>query len=268
MAQLIGKATQQIILFEKLHKYWSNSKFTKEEFEKWVDENVQISSPESPTVPMVDTQIIEKVESVVTPIEGGNIIYGLFDPNDGMCRYVGSTTDLKTRIEKHEECKNVSNPELNDWLTSLVKNHQTPDVFVFTSVSDDDNDWVERMWIAYMKREHPLLNIHRGGINEIYQYSNGKNKRTHSGTYYGEIRYVNIDGTKIQIIVDLYDIKNTNVFIRKHKEFFDMSKKWNKERLEKILKTFKLRNPESLVRHKVELKVDSFKSFATFKRWK
>lgn len=90
-------------------------------------------------------------------------IYGLFDPESGMIRYIGKSIRPEERLRNHMQDK--SKCHRSHWLRSLKSKGMKPGMIFLEQVS---GEWPwqesERFWISYGKRNGwPLTNNTDGG---------------------------------------------------------------------------------------------------------
>ena len=79
-------------------------------------------------------------------------IYGLIDPRDNQCRYVGKTNNFKRRGREHVLPANLrAHTHKNKWLKSLIKNDVLPDMFVLEETCESDWEVAEEFWIGYLR---------------------------------------------------------------------------------------------------------------------
>lgn len=76
-------------------------------------------------------------------------IYGLTDPRNNQLRYVGYTDNLKRRLNKHLNDKEVTHKTC--WIKSMRADGVLPDVFVIEETSKQECQATERFWIAYFR---------------------------------------------------------------------------------------------------------------------
>lgn len=87
-------------------------------------------------------------------------IYGLFDPDTGVLRYVGKADDVGKRFKTHlRDARRRSTP-VYSWIRKLVSNGQLPKIETLAECSPEHWPEVERNVIA----QYPnLLNLAEGG---------------------------------------------------------------------------------------------------------
>lgn len=85
------------------------------------------------------------------PLCCATIIYGIFDVEDGLARYVGQTCNLKARMAQHKSAKT----KIGDWLRV---SHDRSEVRILEQARflgwKTEKRWIERLW----REGHPLLN--------------------------------------------------------------------------------------------------------------
>jgi hypothetical protein len=76
-------------------------------------------------------------------------IYSLTDPNTGLIRYIGKTTNLRTRFRGHlyEARNRVRNPHKCNWLINLLKEGKLPIMEVVEETDSDNWMNIEAYWI-------------------------------------------------------------------------------------------------------------------------
>lgn len=92
-------------------------------------------------------------------------IYALYDPLDGTVRYIGRTANPKERLRMHASAR-PSNYPVGDtlkqklaWLRSLKEKDMKPHMVILETVSAQDAEEAERVWIGRaLKWGWPLLN--------------------------------------------------------------------------------------------------------------
>ena len=105
-------------------------------------------------------------------------IYGLYDPRNGLLRYVGKTNNIRIRHSAHTrengECYK------HNWVKSLISVGLRPEIKVLeTIVNSDDKDWQERerWWIkSSLDSGAPLTNLHSGGRGGFSMHESTKDK--------------------------------------------------------------------------------------------
>jgi hypothetical protein len=120
---------------------------------------------------------VEFSESLVSKgplFERGDLsIYALLDPEDNTVRYVGITISPSSRL-KHHRNNQSKNRELRHWLSTLPDG---PKLMVLATVSREVWARAERSWIAYVRSQGAIYNIHDGGSSTAFWASRPKNKR-------------------------------------------------------------------------------------------
>ena len=94
------------------------------------------------------------------------LIYGLFDPESGECRYVGKTVQpLKDRLRSHISMaiRHPGSRHVSSWIASVVCGGNRPEI---AALEDDPDDWkeAETFWIASLRLAGcRLTNLTTGG---------------------------------------------------------------------------------------------------------
>jgi len=105
-------------------------------------------------------------------------IYGLYDPRNGLLRYVGKTNNIRIRHSAHTrengECYK------HNWVKSLISLGLRPEIKVLETIENsDDKDWQERerWWIkSSLDSGAPLTNLHSGGRGGFSMHESTKDK--------------------------------------------------------------------------------------------
>jgi len=98
-------------------------------------------------------------------------IYALKDPRDNSIFYIGQTTNMKDRINRHIY-KAKANPQLkgkNEIIRDLIANNLTPTYDIIETCND--NNWAEReiYWIDYYQKLHGIENVTAGGESSVFK---------------------------------------------------------------------------------------------------
>lgn len=92
-------------------------------------------------------------------------IYGLYDPRNGLLRYIGKTNNLKVRHSAHSTEKGENHK--HNWVKALSRLGLRPELRVLETIENsNDEDWQERerLWIASsLANGDALTNLHSGG---------------------------------------------------------------------------------------------------------
>jgi hypothetical protein len=89
-------------------------------------------------------------------------IYGLIDPRDNQCRYVGKADNPQARLLQHL-CADY-NDQKRQWIKELQAAALLPELSILAEVSNDEWGIQEKHWIQKMKADGcNLLNISCGG---------------------------------------------------------------------------------------------------------
>ncbi len=93
------------------------------------------------------------------------IIYILIDPETNEVRYVGKTTNLKKRLNRHlNESKKSTSSHKKAWIKGLLKKGLEPQIQIIDEVKGDEWRFWEKYWIEQMKSwEFNLTNETDGG---------------------------------------------------------------------------------------------------------
>jgi len=92
------------------------------------------------------------------------IIYVLIDPRTNLIRYVGKTTNVKKRLNKHlNESKHSTKSHKKAWINGLLKLDLLPLIEVIDEVPMDDWQFWEMYWISQMKTWGFNLTNHTDG---------------------------------------------------------------------------------------------------------
>jgi len=92
------------------------------------------------------------------------IIYVLIDPRTNMVRYVGKTTNIKKRLNKHiNESKRSTKSHKKAWINGLLRLDLLPTIKVIDEVSIDEWQFWEMYWISQMKALGFRLTNHTNG---------------------------------------------------------------------------------------------------------
>jgi len=97
------------------------------------------------------------------PDADSSFVYVLLDPRDGSVRYVGQTTDPKSRAVSHRRNQPSGNPHMDSWKAQLKSVGLAPRFLVVDSAPTERLDFMERRWIAYYRSLGVLLNYESGG---------------------------------------------------------------------------------------------------------
>lgn len=103
-------------------------------------------------------------------------IYGLFDPRNGQLRYIGKTTNVSKRMEKHYgEARAGSRLHSRRWLDGLLALGLRADIVVLEEVAPEYANEAERFWIASMRLAgSDLTNQTIGGDGQQKGYKRSK----------------------------------------------------------------------------------------------
>jgi len=98
---------------------------------------------------------------------GGRItyIYGLYDPRDGVIRYVGKTMAYRSRLRQHiSAARKGKTYHVYCWIRKLLREQIRPEIRLIETVVPG-GDWVaaERRLIAQYRKSSDLTNIGDGG---------------------------------------------------------------------------------------------------------
>ncbi len=86
------------------------------------------------------------------------VIYGLIDPDDGVVKYVGSTTNAGHRYREHLQMPRRANAHLNTWIKSLIDKNKKP-MFVFIDLCNkEEREQIEYKWIEHFSKLSVLFN--------------------------------------------------------------------------------------------------------------
>lgn len=89
-------------------------------------------------------------------------IYVLFDPKEGVARYVGQTDSPEKRLLAHQNKAKRSESPLSNWLRALRAKNQAPALMLLESVAREDADAREKFWIWHFETQGAnLLNIRK-----------------------------------------------------------------------------------------------------------
>lgn len=89
-------------------------------------------------------------------------VYTLSDPRDGSVRYVGITTNVRSRYSTHTSVKKSGNPEKDAWMQELRQLGMKPTMHVIESITHPVPDEMhpanrEKYWIGFYKRQGQTL---------------------------------------------------------------------------------------------------------------
>jgi DNA-binding XRE family transcriptional regulator len=85
-----------------------------------------------------------------------NLIYGIVDPTNNMCMYVGKTTEGMKRPVTH--LTHSHNINLRNWVCELRNNNLVPNIIILEKgLALDDIDTKEAFWINEYKKLNPNL---------------------------------------------------------------------------------------------------------------
>jgi hypothetical protein len=106
-------------------------------------------------------------------------IYTLSDPANGLVRYIGKTNNIKNRLKRHLSNNHLSDStKKNNWIISLLRNHQLPIIEVVDEVTSEEINFYEIFYISLFKSwGFDLLNGTNGG--DGFDWS-GKKHNDHS----------------------------------------------------------------------------------------
>jgi hypothetical protein len=94
-------------------------------------------------------------------------IYGLIDPRNGNCRYIGKTKNsLMERLRGHLNTSRSASSSLHvsKWIRLVMADNAVPEIFEVETVSNCDWRDAERFWISYFRSIGcSLTNIDPGG---------------------------------------------------------------------------------------------------------
>jgi len=95
-------------------------------------------------------------------------IYGLYDPRNGLLRYIGKAINPKQRLDLHvSESRHGRNTHKNQWVRKLISIGVIPEMRVLETIENsDDKDWQdrERWWIKAARNSgDPITNLDDGG---------------------------------------------------------------------------------------------------------
>lgn len=90
-------------------------------------------------------------------------IYSLKDPETNEIRYIGKTTNIKTRLKAHITRSKHNTYHSARWVQSVIKRGLKPIIELVEECTEDN--WVEREkhWIAYYRERFDLTNVLDGG---------------------------------------------------------------------------------------------------------
>lgn len=90
-------------------------------------------------------------------------IYGLFDPDTGVLRYVGKANNASIRLKNHlRESKEGKRP-IHQWVAGLLEQRKLPRLEVLETVPDSQWTEAEIRLIALHRQSSDLLNVADGG---------------------------------------------------------------------------------------------------------
>lgn len=90
-------------------------------------------------------------------------IYGLFDPNDGKCRYVGMSKNPQKRFKEHILYKQHNSYKFG-WIKGLLQLNKIPLLKILEEVNENNWQKKEQWWIRYFKKKgQNLTNLTEGG---------------------------------------------------------------------------------------------------------
>lgn len=92
-------------------------------------------------------------------------IYALIDPNTNQVRYVGKSDNPEKRLSRHLGFFEPKSTHKQNWLKSLMENHQEPILKILEEVDQPVWKDAERKWIKFYKDQGVVLtNTAEGGI--------------------------------------------------------------------------------------------------------
>lgn len=97
------------------------------------------------------------------------VIYGILDPRNNECRYVGKTNSICKRIISHRYAatSNVPGHKYN-WFRSVLREGLLPEFIILEEVTVDNWKTAEAFWICYlMGLGANLLNMTKGGEGTV-----------------------------------------------------------------------------------------------------
>lgn len=102
-------------------------------------------------------------------------IYGLYDINVNVVRYVGKSLNVDARLRGHLNEKNRIKNHKNDWVSSVLKKGSKINYKILEVCGEKNWKERERFWIIKLRKENDLVNYTNGGDGEqtnrfIYTY--------------------------------------------------------------------------------------------------
>lgn len=103
------------------------------------------------------------------------IIYGLHKENDFEIRYIGQTSNLKSRLSQHRCLSSREGKIKKQWIKNLKENNLKVECIVLEEVKDSEADFWERYYISLFKSwGYNILNNQDGGRKGFHLSENQK----------------------------------------------------------------------------------------------
>jgi len=91
-------------------------------------------------------------------------IYGLTDPLSGIIRYIGKSSNPKSRFREHFQIRENPKTHKEKWINSLIRLGLKPELIIIETTTKDQASIAEIFWIAeYRSRGFNLTNTTDGG---------------------------------------------------------------------------------------------------------
>lgn len=91
-------------------------------------------------------------------------IYSLSDPTTKEVRYIGKTTNLKSRLTSHiTHARQGIKSLVGDWIRYLLKHNNKPSIKIIQECDEYNWEQAEIYWISKLKKSNRLCNTHKGG---------------------------------------------------------------------------------------------------------
>lgn len=105
--------------------------------------------------------------NAVKPIICG--IYGLYDPNDGLIKYIGSSTNIYQRLYSHITNRNRYRNNYSKWLQNLFYNGQKPGLIILqecnkTDFADIETFYMSRYGSSILNKITVVYNYNKYGV--------------------------------------------------------------------------------------------------------
>ena len=95
-------------------------------------------------------------------------IYRLFDPRDGLTRYIGWTVNLNNRLKGHIcDAKRRENTRKSRWINKLMRDGVKPGIAVVQRGFGPGWQLAEQFWISAYSRFSDLTNATAGGEGQL-----------------------------------------------------------------------------------------------------